>query len=189
MVSLGSLDQSRSCSPASESLRNSKDCATNYEPFMMKLSSRRTLKRPRTGTNAGVEASRDPELISSSAVSQLPADGKSSPLTPTFSPMPRSFPFNSALCVERQIVNPLLDIDLQYGVRMFMPPVPICLLIFHFELRKVRVFAMVLLNPYPIGLTFMGVPVMVFVALSIMISLGSQRGGRHRYWDYQGGAQ
>ena len=55
---------------------------------------------------------------------------------------------------------------------MFVAPVPVVLLIFVFEFRKLVVFAMVLFGVDTIRLIFLAVPGMVVVALFVVIGAG-----------------
>lgn len=78
---------------------------------------------------------------------------------------------------------------------MFVAPVPVVLLIFVFEFRKLVVFAMVLFGVDTIRLIFLAVPGMVVVALFVVIGasgimiLGSQRRRDHCNWNHQGSTQ
>ena len=69
----------------------------------------------------------------------------------------------------------LADVDLQHGVRMFVAPAPIGLLIVLMEFGKIAILAMVLLGIHTVGLVFMFVPFMIVIVLFVMI--GADLGG------------
>jgi hypothetical protein len=89
----------------------------------------------------------------------------------------------------------LLYYDLELGVRVFVPPAPVSLLIVVFERRKIGVFAVVLLGVHAVRLIFIIVPFMIVVMLFVVVTagglfvVGAQRSWRHCDRDRQGGTE
>src|SRR5208283_1552905 len=85
----------------------------------------------------------------------------------------------------------LVNLDLQQGVGMLVPPVPVGLLIFRLVSGELLMLAMVLLFPHAMRLVFIGVPCVVVVVLLVVVLdvVGAQRAGRNRDRDQKGGTQ
>src|ERR1700693_4428868 len=85
----------------------------------------------------------------------------------------------------------LTNVNFEYGVRMFMAPCPIGLLILGFEFGEICVLPVVLLYPNTVGTILMSIPCMIVIKFFIMVLaiIGSQRRWCQGDWAKQRSSQ